>query len=33
MPLDIKNFPLVWMSYDEAPDHDHDEDLPRRWRR
>lgn len=27
MPLDITNFPLVWMSYDEAPDHDHDEDF------
>ncbi|WP_158971085.1 hypothetical protein [Chachezhania sediminis] len=27
MPLDIRNFPLVWMSYDEAPDHDHDEDF------
>ncbi|WP_111431272.1 hypothetical protein [Rhodobacteraceae bacterium DSL-40] len=27
MPLDITNFPLVWMSYDDAPDHDHDEDF------
>ena len=27
MPLDNTNFPLVWMSYDEAPDHDHDEDF------
>ena len=27
MPLDNSNFPLVWMSYDEAPDHDHDEDF------
>lgn len=27
MPLDIKNFPLVWLSYDEAPDHDHNEDF------
>jgi len=27
MPLDISNFPLVWMNYDEAPDHDHDEDF------
>ena len=27
MPLDITNFPLVWMSYDEAPDHDHDADF------
>ena len=27
MPLDITKFPLVWMSYDEAPDHDHDEDF------
>ena len=27
MPLDTTNFPLVWMSYEEAPDHDHDEDF------
>ncbi len=27
MPLDTRNFPFVWMSYDEAPDHDHDEDF------
>ena len=27
MPLDITNFPLVWMNFDEAPDHDHDEDF------
>ncbi|TYC52997.1 hypothetical protein FMN50_15555 [Rhodobacterales bacterium] len=27
MPLDDTNFPLVWMSYDEEPDHDHDEDF------
>lgn len=27
MPLDISNFPLVWISYDEAPDHDHTEDF------
>ena len=27
MPLDISNFPLVWMSYDEGPDHDHHEDF------
>tara|TARA_A100001391_G_scaffold130111_8_gene89504 strand:+ start:5704 stop:6108 length:405 start_codon:yes stop_codon:yes gene_type:complete len=27
MPLDTTNFPHVWMSYDEAPDHDHDEDF------
>jgi hypothetical protein len=27
MPLDSTNFPLVWMSYDEAPDYDHDEDF------
>ncbi len=27
MPLDNTNFPLVWMSYDEEPDHDHDEDF------
>ncbi|MGX1305631.1 ABC-type Zn2+ transport system substrate-binding protein/surface adhesin [Amorphus suaedae] len=27
MPLDNTNFPFVWMSYDEAPDHDHDEDF------
>ncbi|WP_034790196.1 hypothetical protein [Hyphomonas beringensis] len=27
MPLDTKNFPYVWMSYEEAPDHDHDEDF------
>ncbi|MCE8420482.1 hypothetical protein LZ190_17570 [Rhodovulum sulfidophilum] len=27
MPLDAKNFPLVWMSYDEEPDHDHDDDF------
>lgn len=24
MPLDSTNFPLVWMSYDEGPDHDED---------
>ena len=27
MPFDSTNFPLVWMSYDEGPDHDHDEDF------
>ncbi len=27
MPIDVTNFPLVWMSYDEGPDHDHDEDF------
>ncbi|MXO66434.1 hypothetical protein [Altericroceibacterium endophyticum] len=27
MPLDITNFPLVWMSYEKTPDHDHDEDF------
>ncbi len=27
MPLDSTHFPLVWMSYDEGPDHDHDEDF------
>ncbi|WP_346893875.1 hypothetical protein [uncultured Roseibium sp.] len=27
MPIDITNLPLVWMSYDEGPDHDHDEDF------
>lgn len=27
MPLDNTDFPLVWMSYDEEPDHDHDEDF------
>lgn len=27
MPLDSTNFPLVWMTYDEGPDHDHDEDF------
>lgn len=27
MPLDSTNFPLVWMSYDYGPDHDHDEDF------
>ena len=27
MPLDSTNFPIVWMSYDEGPDHDDDEDL------
>ncbi|WP_339756820.1 hypothetical protein [uncultured Hoeflea sp.] len=27
MPLDNTNFPLVWMNYDEEPDHDHDEDF------
>ncbi|BAF87291.1 hypothetical protein AZC_1293 [Azorhizobium caulinodans ORS 571] len=27
MPLDSTNFPHVWMSYDHAPDHDHDEDF------
>ena len=27
MPLDNTHFPLVWMRYDEEPDHDHDEDF------
>ncbi len=27
MPLDSTNFPLVWMSFDEGLDHDHDEDF------
>jgi hypothetical protein len=27
MPLDSTHFPLVWMSYDESHDHDHEEDL------
>ncbi|UNK40053.1 hypothetical protein MNR02_20100 (plasmid) [Shinella sp. H4-D48] len=27
MPLDSTNFPFVWMTYDEGPDHDHDEDF------
>lgn len=27
MPLNSANFPLVWMSYDEGPDHNHDEDF------
>ena len=27
MPLDTTNFPHVWMSYEEAPDHDHEEDF------
>ncbi|MHC5653753.1 hypothetical protein [Stappia sp.] len=27
MPLNSTDFPLVWMSYDEGPDHDHDEDF------
>ena len=27
MPLDSTDFPLVWMSYDEEPGHDHDEDF------
>lgn len=25
MLFDSKDFPLVWMSYDEGPDHNHDE--------
>lgn len=27
MPFDSTNFPLVWMSFEEGPDHDHDEDF------
>ncbi len=27
MPLDSSTFPLVWMSYDHGPNHDHDEDF------
>ena len=27
MPLDTTNFPHVWMSYEETPDHDHEEDF------
>ena len=27
MPLDNTKFPLVWMSYEEEPDHDHAEDF------
>ncbi|MEM5516331.1 hypothetical protein WNY37_05175 [Henriciella sp. AS95] len=27
MPVDNRNFPFVWMSYDEAPGHHHDEDF------
>jgi hypothetical protein len=27
MLFDSKDFPLVWMSYDEGPDHNHDEDF------
>ncbi len=27
MPLDSTNFPLVWMSYDRGPDHDHNKDF------
>jgi len=27
MPLDSTNFPLVWMSFEEGPGHDHDKDF------
>ncbi|WP_225028802.1 hypothetical protein [Xinfangfangia pollutisoli] len=27
MPLDSTHFPLVWMNYDQEPDHDHDADF------
>lgn len=27
MPFDNTHFPIVWMRYDEHPDHDHDEDF------
>ena len=27
MPLDSTDFPLVWMNYDQAPDHAHDADF------
>ncbi len=27
MPFDSTNFPLVWVSYDEGPDRDRDEDF------
>ncbi len=27
MAFDNTNFPLVWVSFDEGPDHDHDEDF------
>ncbi|CAO3426167.1 hypothetical protein [Azospirillum endophyticum] len=27
MPLDSTNFPLVWVTYEEGPDHDHDKDF------
>lgn len=27
MPFDSTKFPLVWISYDEGPDHDHDQDF------
>ncbi|WP_047309947.1 hypothetical protein [Rhodopseudomonas palustris] len=27
MPMDNSNFPFVWMSYTDAPGHDHDEDF------
>jgi len=27
MPLDSTNFPLVWMSFEEGPGHDHDKDY------
>ncbi len=27
MPFDNTNFPLVWVSYDKDPGHDHDEDF------
>lgn len=27
MPLDSTNFPLVWMTYEQGPDHDHDKDF------
>lgn len=27
MSMDNSNFPFVWMSYADGPDHDHDEDF------
>lgn len=27
MPFDSTKFPLVWISYEEGPDHDHDKDF------
>lgn len=27
MPLDSTKFPLVWMNYEQGPEHDHDKDF------